>query len=572
MPSKRVTELLRSSTIESTTLAPVPPELPKPSESPVPEEEPEADSEGDSDYETADEGDTLDSESESETDNEFEPEEDKILFRRIENPALKRLVETRRISDECLCVDHLAIIPETYQYREDLLAMFEDIEDQISDVYRRELARLGGIKIKIVLIAHMYQFVQGGCFGHRIDQDIAFPSEILNIIHQDRIDQTVSRQYNEILDKIDEMERNQHSGWIYKYEIKIFLEISAYQPLRGRSHFALPKIWSKPQLGIINPQNTDERCFEACLKAYLASEEVRKEGRRARNLHDISRLRRFDNILDFSGINFPVTLRDIDIFEENNLSFSVNVFYPAPSKNDKEQATRKLDPLHISEYNYQREHLVDLILFTEGEEDLRDRRNINDIPEGLNTHYCLINGESGCQIYWPKPLEINFLQIKDADDVATIYCKIGGLEIPCAMIDTGSDSSIFSDNIAELVEELLGIKINRKKIHTLNGVASKSLSIGTMEDIPITIGSEENTATITNEFSVVPAEKDQNGNAKSLVILGTQWQYRAGWEPLIKGEFKATSNGKTITIPLSVHKSQRNIFTVGKQPEPVKKN
>jgi hypothetical protein len=171
------------------------------------------------------------------------------------------------------------------------------------------------------------------------------------------------------------------------------------------------------------------------------------------------------------------------------------------------------------------------------------------------------------QIYWPKPLEINFLQIKDADDVATIYCKIGGLEIPCAMIDTGSDSSIFSDNIAELVEELLGIKINRKKIHALNGVASKSLSIGTMDNVPITIGSGENTATITDEVSVVPAEKDRNGNAKSLVILGTQWQYRAGWEPLIKGEFKATCNGKTITIPLSVHKSQRNVFTVEKEPE-----
>ncbi|CAB4411604.1 unnamed protein product [Rhizophagus irregularis] len=176
------------------------------------------------------------------------------------------------------------------------------------------------------------------------------------------------------------------------------------------------------------------------------------------------------------------------------------------------------------------------------------------------------------QIYWPKPLEINFLQIKDADDVATIYCKIGGLVIPCAMIDTGSDSSIFSDNIAELVEELLGIKINRKKIHRLNGVASQSISIGTMDNVPITIGSGENTATITDEISVVPAEKDQNGNAKSLVILGTQWQYRAGWEPLIKGEFKATCNGKTITIPLSVHKSQRNVFTVSKEPEPIKKN
>ena len=77
----------------------------------------------------------------------------------------------------------------------------------------------------------MYRIVQGGRFG---DQDIAFPSEILDIIRQDRI---VSRQYNEILDKIDEMERNRHSGWIYEYGKKIFLEISAYQPLRGSSHF-----------------------------------------------------------------------------------------------------------------------------------------------------------------------------------------------------------------------------------------------------------------------------------------------------------------------------------------------
>ncbi|CAG8803359.1 9372_t:CDS:2, partial [Racocetra fulgida] len=178
--------------------------------------------------------------------------------------------------------------------------------------------------------------------------------------------QTVSRQYHKILDKIDEIKHNQHSGWTYEYSKKIFLEISVYQPLRGRSHFVLPKIWAKLQLGIINPQNTDERCFEACLKGYLAN---------------------------FIGIDFPATLHDIDKFEENNLSYSINVFYPAPSKSEKEQATRKLDPLRISEYNYQREHMVYLILFTEGEEDLRDHHNINEIPPGLNTYYCLINGE-----------------------------------------------------------------------------------------------------------------------------------------------------------------------------------
>ncbi|CAG8589557.1 30846_t:CDS:2, partial [Racocetra persica] len=61
----------------------------------------------------------------------------------IEDLAPKRLVETRRISDQDLCINHLAIIPETYLYQEDPLAMFENVEDQISNVYRRELAQLG---------------------------------------------------------------------------------------------------------------------------------------------------------------------------------------------------------------------------------------------------------------------------------------------------------------------------------------------------------------------------------------------------------------------------------------------
>ncbi|CAB4426467.1 unnamed protein product [Rhizophagus irregularis] len=167
------------------------------------------------------------------------------------------------------------------------------------------------------------------------------------------------------------------------------------------------------------------------------------------------------------------------------------------------------------------------------------------------------------QIYWPKPLEINFLQIKDADDVATISCKVGSVTIPYAMIDSGSDSSIVSENVAKH----LGLKIDKKKIHRLNGVASKSHSLGTVDSVPVTIEDGENRDTIPDEFSVVPTEYDDNGKELSLFILGTQWQYRAGWEPLIKGEFKATCNGKTITIPLSVHKSQRNVFTVGKEPE-----
>ncbi|CAG8824863.1 8972_t:CDS:2, partial [Dentiscutata erythropus] len=56
-------------------------------------------------------------------------------------------------------------------------------------------------------------------------------------------------------------------------------------------------------------------------------------------------------------------------------------------------------------------------------------------------------------------------------------------------------------------------------------------SIGTFSDIPVTIGIGNDTLTVSDEFSVLPTEKDSN----------------------VKSEFTASANGKSITIPLSVY-------------------
>jgi hypothetical protein len=121
------------------------------------------------------------------------------------------------------------------------------------------------------------------------------------------------------------------------------------------------------------------------------------------------------------------------------------------------------------------------------------------------------------EIYWPKPLEINFLQVRDADDVATITCKVGSKIIPYAMNKSGSDSSVVSENVARH----LGQKINRKKIYNLNGVTSKSLSFGTIDSLPVMISNGKESATIMDEFSVIPTEKDANGKELSTFILET---------------------------------------------------
>ncbi|CAG8800664.1 21590_t:CDS:1, partial [Dentiscutata erythropus] len=187
-------------------------------------------------------------------------------------------------------------------------------------------------------------------------------------------------------------------------------------------------------------------------------------------------------------------------------------------------------------------------------------------PEKLDNSITLnhaIKVYQGAQIRqnWPNPFEIDFLDIKEPNNVATISCRIGDLIIPHAILDTGADDSLYTDNIPKY----LGIKIDTKNVHKLTGAVGDSQSIGTSYNIPISIDSGNDSITVyEKEISVIPTKKDRNGNDISIMILGTKWQHHIGWDPIVKGEFIATHNGKTITIPLSTRKESRNAFNTEK--------
>ncbi|CAG8794197.1 16210_t:CDS:2, partial [Racocetra fulgida] len=141
---------------------------------------------------------------------------------------------------------------------------------------------------------------------------------------------------------------------------------------------------------LINPQNSnDNECFKWCISAYHTREEALKANRKPPHLNEIRRLRRNADIANFNKIKFPATLHDIDKFEEINLNYAINIFRPV-YKEVFGKIKVDIDPLHISERNYQVEHMIDLLYLTEGEESLNDRKNPNDIPEELRTHYVLI--------------------------------------------------------------------------------------------------------------------------------------------------------------------------------------
>ncbi|CAG8677818.1 3025_t:CDS:2, partial [Dentiscutata heterogama] len=261
-------------------------------------------------------------------------EDPDIYFEKINDPYINRISEAENFNEGEVC-DYYAFVPKGYYAESEPLAFFESIEEKIADVYRRELTLKGGLK-----------------------------HETIEIIREDRINASIEKGYNEIIDQIED-EAIQESGWAFVRAVE-------------------------PQLGLINPQNfKDNECFRDCVNIHHAREDALKAGQKPTHLERISKIRRYGNIANFEGINFPATLHDIDKFEENNPNYAINIFRPV-YKEVFRKIKVDIDLLHISERNYQVEHMIDLLYLTEGEENLNDRKNTNDIPEGLKTRLDLL--------------------------------------------------------------------------------------------------------------------------------------------------------------------------------------
>ena len=99
----------------------------------------------------------------------------------------------------------------------------------------------------------------------------------------------------------------------------LFMNIDFYQLnlTRGSSYVPLPK-WLANKKAIINPQNQDQECFKWAVIVALKWEEIDSNPER------VSKLKRFEKDFDWSGIKFPVSVKDINGFETKN-RISINL-------------------------------------------------------------------------------------------------------------------------------------------------------------------------------------------------------------------------------------------------------
>ena len=235
----------------------------------------------------------------------------------------------------------------------DVRSFFLNVRGSITGILRNNRRT----KVKLVLICNMEKL---STLGEIIIAPSNFSSEIeLNLNGTDEDDLFV-RMTERAIENMASHQQAEGSGWRLHSIIRLELHVVNYNPLRGEAWVALSKELVNKN-AIINPQNKDDKCFLWCVLRALNPTKDHPE-------RIDKKLKEKENTLNMEGIEYPVSLKDIDKFEKQNPSIFIMVF----GYEDK-----NVYVLRNSE-NMNREHNVILLLIKE---------------EGVN-HYCLVKNLS----------------------------------------------------------------------------------------------------------------------------------------------------------------------------------
>ena len=235
----------------------------------------------------------------------------------------------------------------------DVQPFFQSVRGIINSVLRNNR----GTKVKLVLICNMEKL---STLGEIIIKPSNFSSKIENNFGEEDEDELFIKMTMRAMENMASQLQVEGSGWRFHGIVRLELHFVIYNPLRAETWVALPKELANKN-AIINPKNKDNKCFLWCV--------LRALNLREKNSERIDKkLKEKENTLNMEGIEYPVSLKDIDKFENQNPSIFITVL----GYNKKSVYTLR------NSNNTNREHNVILLLLK---------------GEGVN-HYCLVKNLS----------------------------------------------------------------------------------------------------------------------------------------------------------------------------------
>ena len=192
----------------------------------------------------------------------------------------------------------------------DVDTFFSRIRKELIELIKRELKTRTSARIQTTA---WIRFVRDDEEGQE-RVELAFNSLMTSVYRGSETDQIVDGM---IANMKFQIENPALLNSRFVFDEFLYLDVNFHQLnlTRGSSHFPLPD-WLARKKAIVNPHNDDEECFKWSV---IAAEKVEmKDPQR------VSNLRKFKDNYDWSGLEFPVSIKDIGKFETRN-NISVNV-------------------------------------------------------------------------------------------------------------------------------------------------------------------------------------------------------------------------------------------------------
>ena len=202
-----------------------------------------------------------------------------------------------------------------------------------------------------------------------------FNSKPKTIINNTEIIEALQSSEQQILNIIAQW-ISEGSGWTVESVDNHYLNIVQYQPMKGSSYIKLPQELRNSAKGLINMKNEDNECFRWCHIRHLNPQDIHPE-----------RIKKSDkeyiNKLDYSGIEFPVTIKQYNKIEKQN-EININVFG---------YENKQPYPIFVSKEKY--EDCINLLLITEEKNKhyvlIKDFNNFmyNKTKHKERKHFCM---------------------------------------------------------------------------------------------------------------------------------------------------------------------------------------
>lgn len=195
---------------------------------------------------------------------------------------------------------------------DDILTYLSNKKDEVESNLFQNLSSTHGFKWYISICPRFTRQSE----GEIIEVTPCFRSCTQTLLQKFEFGSQFNKNFETIAKAVSNFQR-QGSNWIFDKILTMELNIAKYVPLAGSSFIPLPKIVQNKK-ATINIKNNDQKCF---LWSVLAQMHPKKHFHQRSGLY-----RMYENELNMSGIEYPVQLSKLDLFEKQNPSISVNVF------------------------------------------------------------------------------------------------------------------------------------------------------------------------------------------------------------------------------------------------------